>query len=87
MRFPEPLNEVQHRIIVAQGKGPLAPAVKFFLACIAVDPFGHADHRDVLYTVLVHDLGHGTDLSGTTVNQQKVRPQPFIAIRVFFEQT
>ena len=58
--------------------------MKFLFALIAVDTFRDANHGHVLDAKFPHDLGHGADLSGPPVDQQKIGPLTVLAVGIFF---
>ena len=71
---------------MAQRHGALADAVELFLARVAVDALGDADHGDILDPMLRHDRGHGAHLPRAAVDQQQIRPKAPAAVRVFFDK-
>ena len=83
---PQPLHEVEHRVVVTQSEGRPTDPVEFLFPRIAVDPLGHANHGDVLDPQFDHDLVHGADLPGAAVDQQEIGPGRGLAVRVFLQK-
>ena len=82
----EALDEVEHRIVVAQREGALARPVELLAARIAVDALGHAHDLDVLHAELRHDPGHGRNLPGPPVDEEEIGPGAALAVGVLLEE-
>ena len=77
------LDEIQYGIGARQGENPLAGAIEFFFASVTIFALGNPDEGNVGDAQFGHNLGHGGNLSGPTVNQQQIRPVAAFAFRVF----
>ena len=80
----QPLNKIQHRIIVAQGKGALPDAVELFFAVVAINAFCYSEHWQIVDAKVTHDFGDGADLTGAAVDQKQIWPQRFFTVGVVF---